>query len=71
MRNFLILLFLSIGINIEGQTVSYTYRPLAAEGCQMKYSVIKQSLGQNSHWRMGHTQAPVPMTRLTITDRYS
>ncbi len=42
MRSFLILLFLSIGINIEGQTVSYTYRPLAAEGCQMKYSVIKQ-----------------------------
>ena len=41
MRSFLILLFLFIGINIKAQTVGYTYRPLAAEGCNMKYSVIR------------------------------
>ena len=29
-------------ININAQTVGYTYRPLAAEGCNMKYSVAKQ-----------------------------
>ena len=29
-------------ININAQTVGYTYRPLAAEGCNMKYSVVKQ-----------------------------
>lgn len=28
--------------NINAQTVGYTYRPLAAEGCNMKYSVVKQ-----------------------------
>lgn len=30
------------GININAQTVGYTYRPLADEGCNMKYSVTKQ-----------------------------
>lgn len=29
-------------ININAQMVGYTYRPLAAEGCNMKYSVVKQ-----------------------------
>lgn len=29
-------------ININAQTVGYTYRPLAAEGCNMKYNVAKQ-----------------------------
>ena len=29
-------------ININAQTVGYTYRPLAAEGYNMKYSVAKQ-----------------------------
>lgn len=29
-------------ININAQTVGYTYRPLAAEGCNMKYGVAKQ-----------------------------
>ena len=29
-------------ININAQTVGYTYRPLAAEGCNMNYSVAKQ-----------------------------
>ena len=29
-------------VNINAQTVGYTYRPLAAEGCNMKYSVVKQ-----------------------------
>lgn len=29
-------------ININAQTVGYTYRPLAAEGCNMEYGVAKQ-----------------------------
>lgn len=29
-------------VNINAQTVGYTYRPLAAEGCNMKYNVAKQ-----------------------------
>ena len=45
--NIGILIILSIvltmcSININAQTVGYTYRPLAAEGCNMKYSVAKQ-----------------------------
>lgn len=45
--NIGILIILSIvltmcSININAQTVGYTYRPLAAEGCNMKYSVGKQ-----------------------------
>lgn len=31
-------------VNINAQTVGYTYRPLAAEGCNMKYSVVKQDM---------------------------
>ena len=31
-----------LSINIKAQTVGYTYRPLAAKGCSMKYSVAKQ-----------------------------
>ena len=27
---------------LRGQSVSYTYKPLAAEGCSVKYSVAKQ-----------------------------
>ncbi len=27
---------------VKAQTVSYTYKPFSAEGCQMKYSVAKQ-----------------------------
>ena len=27
---------------LKAQTVGYTYRPLAAEGCSVKYSVVKQ-----------------------------
>lgn len=30
------------GYGSYAQTVGYTYRPLAAEGCNMKYSVAKQ-----------------------------
>ena len=29
--------------NLNAQSVSYTYRPLAAEGCSMRYSVAKQN----------------------------
>lgn len=29
-------------VNLYAQTVGYTYRPFAAEGCSMKYSVARQ-----------------------------
>lgn len=36
-------LFLCVlGFKAEAQTVGYTYKALAAEGCNMKYSVAKQ-----------------------------
>jgi len=31
-----------VSVPIKAQTVSYTYKPLAAEGCTMKYSVAKK-----------------------------
>ena len=33
---------LSLTINLSAQTVDYSYKPLSAEGCSMKYSVAKQ-----------------------------
>ncbi|MBR1463256.1 MAG: hypothetical protein IJ604_07770 [Prevotella sp.] len=42
MKKFFIIIFFTIGLVVKAQTVSYTYRPLAAEGCSMKYSVTKQ-----------------------------
>jgi len=42
MRKLLLLCLLYIGLGASAQTVGYTYRPLAAEGCNMKYSVTKQ-----------------------------
>ena len=32
----------SIGTHVVAQTVEYSYKPLAAEGCTMKYNVVKQ-----------------------------
>lgn len=47
MKNILLLVlgFVSFFIcnNAYAQTVSYTYRALAAEGCSVKYSVAKQN----------------------------
>ena len=41
---FVIIGAMSIAINdVTAQTVSYTYKALAAEGCSMKYSVAKQN----------------------------
>ena len=31
-----------LALNTYGQTVGYTYKPLASEGCNVKYSVSKQ-----------------------------
>lgn len=42
MNKLLLLCLLTIGIETAAQSVDYTYRPLAAEGCNMKYSVTKQ-----------------------------
>ena len=41
-RLILCIALITCGINLKAQTVGYTYRPLAAEGCSMKYSVTKQ-----------------------------
>ena len=38
----IILLMFSIGHLSYAQTVSYTYKPLAAEGCSVTYSVARQ-----------------------------
>lgn len=35
-------LFISMTSSTKAQTVGYTYKALAAEGCNMKYSVAKQ-----------------------------
>lgn len=41
---FVIIGAISIATNdVTAQTVSYTYKALAAEGCSMKYSVAKQN----------------------------
>lgn len=37
-----LLFMLLAGYGSYAQTVGYTYRPLAAEGCNMKYSVARQ-----------------------------
>ena len=39
---FTIILFCLLTCVGKAQTVGYTYKPLAAEGCSMKYSVTKQ-----------------------------
>lgn len=38
----LLILCLCWGLLSNAQTVGYTYKPLSAEGCNMKYSVAKQ-----------------------------
>lgn len=43
MRKIILFLFCTIIVlNIKTQTVSYSYKLLAAEGCYMRYSVAKQ-----------------------------
>ena len=42
MKKLLLILFFAIVLETIAQTVGYSYRPLAAEGCNMKYSVAKQ-----------------------------
>lgn len=39
-----ILLFMVFSLCIKAQTVGYTYKALAAEGCNMIYSVAKQDI---------------------------
>lgn len=41
-RIIVLSLLLFIGYGSYAQTVSYTYKPLAEEGCNMKYSIAKQ-----------------------------
>ena len=42
MHTLLSVMLLMLGVIANAQTVGYTYKPLAAEGCNMKYSVAKQ-----------------------------
>ena len=39
---FTLMLLACSAISLQAQTVGYTYKALAAEGCNMKYSVAKQ-----------------------------
>ena len=41
-KNILLMLCLYWGLTVNAQTIGYTYKALAAEGCNMKYSVAKQ-----------------------------
>ena len=41
-KNILHMLCLYWGLTVNAQTIGYTYKALAAEGCNMKYSVAKQ-----------------------------
>ena len=41
-KKILFLLCMCLGLTANAQTVGYTYKPLAAKGCTMKYSVAKQ-----------------------------
>lgn len=36
MKKLLLIIFFALGLEAIAQTVSYSYRPLAAEGCNMK-----------------------------------
>ena len=41
-KKILVIICLCWGLTTNAQTVGYTYKALAAEGCNMKYSVVKQ-----------------------------
>ena len=42
MKHLLIILMMLLALTSKAQTVGYTYKPLAAEGCTMRYSISKQ-----------------------------
>ena len=47
MKKYLFTLFMVLLMGcmpIKAQTVGYTYKPLAAEGCSMRYNVVKRDL---------------------------
>lgn len=41
-KKILFLLCMCLGLSVNAQTIGYTYKALAAEGCNMKYSIAKQ-----------------------------
>ena len=41
-RIILLLFCIILGYHAKAQTVGYTYKALAGEGCNVKYSVVKQ-----------------------------
>lgn len=41
-KKILFLFCVCLGLSVNAQTVGYTYKALAAEGCNMKYSIAKQ-----------------------------
>ena len=42
MKKILLILFIILGLETFAQTVGYSYRPLAVDGCNLKFSVTKQ-----------------------------
>ena len=54
----LLLFCIILGINAKAQTVGYTYKALAAEGCNMKYSVAKHHLFYSSHSTFRQNEFP-------------
>ena len=58
---------------VYGQTVGYSHKPLAAEGCSMKYSVAKQDsrffiIASVSSDRLKFLQEPTMKIRTTHSD---
>lgn len=69
-----LLFYVAVGFNVKAQTVGYTYKPLAAEGCTMKYSVSKQDtiysiVAVVSSDRMNFLNEPTMKIR-TFTGKY-
>lgn len=71
---FFLLLFFAVGLNANAQVVSYTYKSLSAEGCNIKYSVAKQDTVYSIvvtvlSDRMNFLNEPIMKVR-TFTDKY-
>ena len=41
-KKILLMICICLGLSVNAQTVGYTYKALAADGCNMKYSIAKQ-----------------------------
>ena len=73
-RIMFLLFCVAMGFDVHAQTVGYTYKALAAEGCSMKYSVSKQDsiysiIASVSSDRMHFLNEPTMKIR-TFTGKY-